>query len=299
MPPTPPIILIGMHRSGTTLLTNLLEDLGVFVGLRGGTNREAKLFKYANKWIFSQVGAIWDRPENAAFSYSPRFIPHVDRVLLGQIRGLRTAAYLGLPGALRYRDLRRVDFPWAWKDPRNCFTVGHWKRIFPEAKLVHVYRHPLDVASSLLRREEKRYASFSPSFRTYVAEQLLRRDQLYCHSFRLFDPLEGVALWQQYVEAGFEGCAPFEQDTIHCRYEDLLTQPEESLGEIALHLGLEIKPDALARAMERVNPDRGYAFERDPTMVSLAEEISTLPLVQKLGYQTEAKTDTRPQVVQS
>ena len=58
----------------------------MFVGRRGGTNREAKLFKYANKWIFSQVGATWDRPDNAAFSMRPEFLPHADRVLLGQVR---------------------------------------------------------------------------------------------------------------------------------------------------------------------------------------------------------------------
>ncbi|MCS5697200.1 sulfotransferase [Desulfofundulus thermocisternus] len=30
----PPIIIIGMHRSGTNMLTRMLEELGLFVGER-------------------------------------------------------------------------------------------------------------------------------------------------------------------------------------------------------------------------------------------------------------------------
>lgn len=285
---TPPIILLGMHRSGTTLVTGLLEELGVFVGLRGGTNREAKLFKHTNKWIFSQLGATWDRPDNAAFASAPEFRSHVDRVIRGQVKGARTIGYLGPARALRTRDLRRLDFPWAWKDPRNAFTVGLWKRVFPDAKIVHVYRHPLDVASSLKRREEARLQRFAPSLRSRLSEKLLVRDQAYCHSFRLLEPLEGVALWEQYVEASFTRCAPFEKDTAHCRYETLLARPEETLRELADFLGLRTTPDTLSRAVAKVNPERAYAHHGDAAIAGLASEISDIPLVEKLDYHGES-----------
>ena len=55
--PTAPIIVVGMHRSGTTLAVEMLEGLGVYVGRKGGSNLEARLFKRVNKWLFAQVNA--------------------------------------------------------------------------------------------------------------------------------------------------------------------------------------------------------------------------------------------------
>ena len=31
-----PIIILGMHRSGTTMITKMLENLGLFVGAENG-----------------------------------------------------------------------------------------------------------------------------------------------------------------------------------------------------------------------------------------------------------------------
>ena len=39
-----PIIIIGMHRSGTTLLSKLLEKCGVFMGTKKEENNESIFF---------------------------------------------------------------------------------------------------------------------------------------------------------------------------------------------------------------------------------------------------------------
>jgi hypothetical protein len=39
-----PVIILGMHRSGTTMVTKLLEEVGLFVGDRLDENHEAVLF---------------------------------------------------------------------------------------------------------------------------------------------------------------------------------------------------------------------------------------------------------------
>jgi hypothetical protein len=284
--PVAPIIVVGMHRSGTTLAVEMLNGLGVYAGRNGGSNREARVFKHFNKWLFTQVGATWDRPDNAAFASAPELQPHLERVVEGQMGAIGALRFLGPMQGLRYRDLRRIDFPWAWKDPRNCFTVGLWKRFFPDAKMLHIYRHPLDVASSLKKREERRVGSFELTLGTKFSELTLQRKQLYGHSYRLLDPLEGVGLWEQYVGAAFEGCAPFERDTIHCRYETLLEKPEETLGEIAAFLGLEPAPGAIERISQDVNPARAFAHRADPALSALAKEVSHLPLVRKLDYES-------------
>ncbi|MBK8351014.1 MAG: hypothetical protein IPL21_04765 [Saprospirales bacterium] len=36
-----PIIILGMHRSGTTMITKMLENLGLFVGAEKEINHES------------------------------------------------------------------------------------------------------------------------------------------------------------------------------------------------------------------------------------------------------------------
>ena len=40
----PPIVIIGMHRSGTSIVTRMLEQLGLFVGKKKDMNHEALFF---------------------------------------------------------------------------------------------------------------------------------------------------------------------------------------------------------------------------------------------------------------
>ena len=58
----PPIIIVGMHRSGTSLVTRLLEQLGLFVGCEKDENNESLFFQELNDWILCQAGATWDNP---------------------------------------------------------------------------------------------------------------------------------------------------------------------------------------------------------------------------------------------
>ena len=57
-----PIIFIGMHRSGTSMLGRLLESLGLFAGTRKDPNNEAVFFQQINDWLLTQCGARWDMP---------------------------------------------------------------------------------------------------------------------------------------------------------------------------------------------------------------------------------------------
>ncbi len=58
----PPIIFTGMHRSGTSMIGRMLEELGLFVGLRKDENNEALFFQEMNEWLLHQCGASWDDP---------------------------------------------------------------------------------------------------------------------------------------------------------------------------------------------------------------------------------------------
>jgi hypothetical protein len=51
-----PIIIISMHRPGTTMIDRMLEDLGLFVGKRREENHEALFFKRNNDWLLKKSG---------------------------------------------------------------------------------------------------------------------------------------------------------------------------------------------------------------------------------------------------
>ena len=58
-----PIIITGMHRSGTTLLSQLLEKNDIFMGRYKETNNESKFFLRINRWMMTTIGASWDNPK--------------------------------------------------------------------------------------------------------------------------------------------------------------------------------------------------------------------------------------------
>ena len=45
---------------------------------------------------------------------------------------------------------------WGWKDPRTCLFLDFWREHLPEARFLFVYRPPLEVLMSLVRRGQFR-----------------------------------------------------------------------------------------------------------------------------------------------
>ena len=57
-----PIIITGMHRSGTSLLSKILIENDVYMGSKLDSNSESVFFQRINKWILSCNGSSWDNP---------------------------------------------------------------------------------------------------------------------------------------------------------------------------------------------------------------------------------------------
>lgn len=128
--------VLGMHRSGTSCLTGLLETAGLWLGdvprhsrhnRRG--NLEDKAIQLANAAILGQFGGTWDRP--------PGRIEwdRIDRRIV--CRAL--AVYRARDG-------------WLVKDPRMVLTLEAWLPLVPRRELIGTFRHPLAVARSLHKR---------------------------------------------------------------------------------------------------------------------------------------------------
>ena len=281
-----PVIIVGMHRSGTTMLARLLEELGLFQGQHTSHNHEALYFEQINDWLFRQANASWDNPSNFRF-INGHFKSVAIDVIGRYLRGIRRVDFLGCRRALRYADIRDLDIPWGWKDPKNTFTVGIWKDIFPTAKILHIYRNPVDVAESLRSREQKLNKEFRVPFSKRVKDFIaLRRHIFPSLSFRIQDIRQGVWLWEEYVAEALSFGQRFKSDTLHVKYESFLDAPERILEDVLSFVGLQSKNGAISDVVRRVRADRKYVFAAKPELLELYHEVKNGALMRSLGYDT-------------
>src|SRR5450830_930719 len=89
-----PVIILGMHRSGTTMVSELLEKLGLFVGEKKEVNNEALFFILMNTWLMREANATWDNPHNFRF-INNFFRKNTRRVLEMHLKSRKSIDLLG------------------------------------------------------------------------------------------------------------------------------------------------------------------------------------------------------------
>ena len=276
-----PIIICGMHRSGTSLISRALEAAGLFVGEAKEQNHEAVFFLTLNQWMFEQLGASWDNPYNMRF-INNELAGYLLSVIGNIINSPSATSFTGdNPGHQVFTDSN--SSPWGWKDPRNTFTAHLWAAAFPDARLVHVCRNPLDVAASLRQREEQTLARHKEQLAQMTPDQLdgtMRFQQ----SARLFHLEEGIKLWEDYTAQALLLERQFANNAIRVRYEDLLADPASELGRLVKFAALDDSSEQLQAATAQVNPARRFAFTGNPELLSLYRQIRQLEIMQSLGY---------------
>ena len=192
------ILITGFKHSGTTLLHNLIKD-------------------------HPQVG--WIEFEEALIEYdkSPQWI-----LAMAQNSGvnLKNEAWgEKLPWGTREND---------WKAKRAIMFTKKWLHYFrKEARVLHILRHPLDVALS-------RYPSKSSVNNTKIDKKML---QYYLNSV------------PQYLG--------FIADQKYCAtvvYEELLERPDIMLWNVFHFLNLDKNPNTIRNIIAHNNIDRSRAY---------------------------------------
>lgn len=131
------ILVLGMHRSGTSCLAGSLQRRGLFLGevqernphnARG--NRESRRIMELNDAVLAHSGGAWDRPP-ARLSWSAAHAAERERIVDSLQSGSR---------------------PWGFKDPRTLLVLPFWLEDIRRPALVGAFRHPVQVACSLYRR---------------------------------------------------------------------------------------------------------------------------------------------------
>ena len=146
-----PVLVTGMHRSGTSLVARLLRSSGLRLGadtdLRGpAPDNPAGFFEHSalvdlGEDLLEACGGAWDLPPGLG----PRSAGD-PRVAHLRQRAIDLTGALAGPG------------PWGWKDPRASFSIPFWRDLLPTLRIVVCVRNPLEVAVSLKRRNQISFA---------------------------------------------------------------------------------------------------------------------------------------------
>ena len=199
------IAVVGMHRSGTSLVTRGLGALGVQLGGNlqvesapdnvKGHWEDRDVFEF-NKRLLAALALEWDvvDPGDSALMGASSLAPMVEE-----------AQALIDSKAAGHR-------AWAFKDPRTARLWPFWRRVLVgnaqfELNFVWVLRRPAAVAQSLKRRDG-------------------------------FDSLKSNLLWLSHNLIPFDDIARHRHVVVD--YDRMLEQPKEQLGRIADALMLEL-----------------------------------------------------------
>ncbi|NBO17947.1 MAG: hypothetical protein EBV03_01740 [Proteobacteria bacterium] len=139
------ILILGMHRSGTSMITRLVNMMGAYFGPESAVGEitsdnpkgfweRPEVFKL-NDAILGAHGCTWSdlrrwEPGNAA-RIPDKLAQNIKKIVLGL-------------------DANR---PWVLKDPRMCLLLPGWLPHLEVPVAVVAYRHPLEVALSLYKRD--------------------------------------------------------------------------------------------------------------------------------------------------
>ncbi|HEV8630679.1 MAG TPA: glycosyltransferase, partial [Thermoanaerobaculia bacterium] len=179
-------MVTGMHRSATSLVASLLHDAGVPMGpdLLGPELGNARgHFEDRGFFDFHQQ-ALLARGRLPVMGGDFAFAP----------TAAETQRALGLVAA------RRKSGPWGFKDPRASLFLDFWQSLIPEACFLLLYRHPLEVLASLVRRREPLadLTTGLAAWRLYNQKILaFRRQQegcaVLCHAYAAVDRPQSLA----------------------------------------------------------------------------------------------------------
>lgn len=281
-----PVIIAGMHRSGTALISELLHHSGIFMGADQDENSESNFFRRLNEWIFAQAGASWDNPYNLQF-INESFLNAITKALKNHLKSRSIKKYLGFD-LKRQHNYEKFDFDWGWKDSLNTFTAENWNKIFPQAKIIIIYRNPVDVAASLqkqnIRLREERQKKLFTGFKLRRLEKRLTPDRIYEQSLRTLHLDEGFKLWEQYVLQAQKLENDPELNTYSLGYENLLENKTEEIEKLYNFLDFKL-PDGMTRELTgKIESDRLYAFVKEKTLVEFYQTIRNRSLVAEMNY---------------
>ncbi|THB79321.1 MAG: hypothetical protein D6B25_01795 [Desulfobulbaceae bacterium] len=139
-------IVLGMHKSGTTLVSEILHKSGIqMIGEDNGDpdyDTGNKYERISTASLNKDLLDCWD-------IYSLDILPKDTSENAVAINFKAKAEKI-------IADNQNDNGHWGFKDPRTCLTYPQWQKYLPEHRLVVVFRHPAQVMKHYEKRNLRR-----------------------------------------------------------------------------------------------------------------------------------------------
>jgi hypothetical protein len=294
-----PLFIVGVHRSGTTHLHNMLA-----LDPRFCTTLTSHIFNPAGflttSWLTTPLLAPLmntRRPMDGVLFHM--FAPQEEEFAIAGLckqspywgyslpqRIARHDRYIffdDVPAAERSHWMRTFDYFlkkltfWSrktplLKSPYNTARVGLFRELYPRAKFVHIVRHPYAVYPSNMKMADQGLAIF----------ELQEPDPADCYKTRFLDH------YAKQEESFYREAAKLpESDVVEVKYEDLVRDPLGEIRRIYATLQLEFSPafqQKLEQYLAGVSEYQKNKFSPLPEDVQRQIDAKLGPLMERWGY---------------
>ena len=249
-------VVLGMHKSGTTLVSQILHRSGIDMG---------EGFEAAGTY---DQGNQWERREAFLVNLELVGCEEGDYFSLDHYRDVESPLPPEQAGEMKKMieacEARGGD--WGFKEPLTCLTYSSWRQVLPPHKVVGVYRSPLEVINHYR----------APAYRPDVVWRALRA-------------------WSNYNRCLLDAVASAGDSGLLLRYENLMKGEAEfdRLGEFLGRPLVDVRssrqyraggghflfswldpmmrvlgiarPSAIFRRLESIRKEQSELFESDTT----------------------------------
>lgn len=184
------LVIAGMHRSGTSLISQWLYQCGLNLGetlLGSGIGNTEGHFEDTDFLRFHEDTLEANNSSRCGFINAS--IPELSTYQREKLKGI-----IGFKSA--------INTEWGWKEPRTCLFLDHYREIIPDAYYLVIVRDFNATVTSLIRREI-RYTDFKYQSKNWLSRTLWTKMRRNRTQERLFkDKCEFyLQIWIGYNEA--------------------------------------------------------------------------------------------------
>ena len=246
-------MIVGMHRSGTSLLASILQHAGLFIGdelLPPSDTNKKGYFENVDFYNF----------HIKAYKTLSLNVDGWDLQTVGKL-------YKEMDEEARKIVEKNTREEWGWKEPRTTLFLKYWENIIPNLKYIFVYRDPWDVADSLFRR---------------ATDQKV-----------LADPIHAFKTWDFYNREIIKMYTKHKKDSIIVHTDDVISGSHTIIEEINTRFGFHLNSENIENIFDKdlfkaSDQNLEYSYQ---TAIAMPEIITTLNELRTLSgrnfFQTE------------
>lgn len=224
----PPVLITGMHNSGTSILTEIVHKCGVFMG-KSMDHFESHFFSmFINDQIIMGGGSNWAKTPIMSQDEVKSYINTAGE--FAKNNWIVEYVQNGYDGVSK----------WGFKDPRICVLMPLYVEVFPDAKLIFIDRNTEDIALSLSRKRKKGVGNIN-------------------------NLQHWINLTKQYKKRAKDFSREF-RDFHYVKYEKFCNHTEDVLDNLSKFLDVNITKSA-QDATKKVHNER-VKLKKEPTIAS-------------------------------